>query len=426
MARLPIEGVEPVGKTGVSAGHGTRCARDRMVRRMPTSINREIERGRMAPGFAARLRRVVWQLRTEGAGPFREAAAIGLGVFIGCSPLYGLHLLICWAAGWCLGLNRLKMYVAANISNPLLAPLLVLTELQTGAWIRRRELHALTLETVRTTDPWTFGADLVIGSLVVGAAIGAMTGIATYLVARANGVEPWFADLLRRAADRYLTTGVTAWEFAKGKLRGDPVYRAALVDGVLPSGGTLVDVGCGQGLMLAMLAEARDAWRGGRWPASPPPPAFDVLIGVETRARVAQMARRALEGEATIVEGDARQHVPAGARVILFFDVLHMMPAPDQERLLIAATRSLEPGGVILVRESDAAAGWRFLAVRAGNRLKAIVTGNWRQTFHFRTAGEWTACFERLGFLVRRQGADEGTPFANDLFVLSGRDRASA
>ena len=79
-----------------------------------------------APGVTSRLRRVVWELRTEGAGPAREAAAIGLGVFIGCSPLYGFHLLLCLAVGWCLGLNRLKMYLAANISNPFVAPFLLL------------------------------------------------------------------------------------------------------------------------------------------------------------------------------------------------------------------------------------------------------------------------------------------------------------
>jgi uncharacterized protein (DUF2062 family)/2-polyprenyl-3-methyl-5-hydroxy-6-metoxy-1,4-benzoquinol methylase len=399
-----------------------------MVPRMSMSLNREIERGSTAPGLAARLRRLVWELRTEGAGPAREASAIGLGVFIGCSPLYGFHLLICWAAGWCLGLNRLKMYVAANISNPLMAPLIVLTELQAGAWMRRRELHALTLEAVRSTDPWTYGADLVTGSLVVGALLGLMAGAATYLVARSSGVEPWFADLVRRAADRYLVTGITAWEFAKGKLRGDPVYRAVLAGGLLPSGGTLVDVGCGQGLMLALLAEARAAWASGRWPSSlPPPPLFDALAGIETRARIARMARRALDRDATIVEGDARRHVPpGGARALLFFDVLHMMAGADQEQLLRAMAPSLEPGGVILVRETDASAGWRFAAVRAGNRLKAIVTGNWRQTFHFRTVAEWTACFEALGFRVQHRGAGEGTPFANELFVLSARDRASA
>ena len=103
-----------------------------------------------------------------------------------------------------------------------------------------------------------------------------------------------------------------------------------------------------------------------------------------------------------------------------------MMPAADQEQLLASTARVLEPGGMILIREPDAGAGWRFLAVRAGNTAKAVLTGNWRQTFHFRTVEEWTACFARLGFHVDVRGTGEGTPFANVLFVLTGRARESA
>ena len=47
-----------------------------------------------------RLRGMFGRLRTEGAGAARETAAVSLGVFIGCLPLYGLHLLICWTLGW--------------------------------------------------------------------------------------------------------------------------------------------------------------------------------------------------------------------------------------------------------------------------------------------------------------------------------------
>ena len=47
--------------------------------------------------------------------------------------------------------------------------------------------------------------------------------------------------------------------------------------------------------------------------------------------RVAAIARQALGDAATIVEGDARTHCENGSRVVLFFDVLHMMPAADQE-----------------------------------------------------------------------------------------------
>jgi uncharacterized protein (DUF2062 family)/SAM-dependent methyltransferase len=392
-------------------------------RRMPYPM----ETSRQRLGVTSRLRRVAWELRTEGVGPAREAAAIGLGVFIGCSPLYGFHLLVCLVAGWCLGLNRLKMYLAANISNPVVAPLLILTELQTGAWVRRGQLHALTLDAVKNIDPWSFGADLIVGSLVVGAVLAVLSGTATYLVAGTGRDDPSFVALVRRAADRYVSAGITAWEFARGKLRGDPLYRIVVAECALPAGGTLIDVGCGQGLMLALLAECAAAWRAGTWPSSwPPPPLFDWLVGIETRPRVAALAREALGDAATIVEGDARTHLPDRARVVLFFDVLHMMPAADQEWLLAATAGVLDRGGMILIREPDAGAGWRFSAVRASNVAKAMLTGNWRQTFHFRTAQEWTACFTRLGFDVEARGTGEGTPFANVLFVLTRLARASA
>ena len=339
---------------------------------------------RPRPGVTSRLRRVVWELRTEGAGPVREAAAIGLGIFIGCSPLYGFHLLLCVAVGWCLGLNRLKMYLAANISNPFVAPFLILTELQTGAWLRRDELHALTVEAVRNVDPWSFGADLIVGSLAVGGVLAVLGATATYFMARTGHDDPWFVALVRRAADRYVSTSITAWEFARGKLRGDPLYRTVLTECTLPSGGTLVDVGCGQGLMLALLAECETSWRAGTWPSSWAPPAtFDRLVGIETRPRVAAIARQALGEAASIVEGDARTHVPDGARVVLFFDVLHMMPAADQEQLLASTAARLDAGGMILIREPDAGAGWRFAAVRAGNTAKALLSGHWRQTISF-------------------------------------------
>jgi uncharacterized protein (DUF2062 family) len=373
------------------------------------------------------IRRLFWELRTEGAGPVREACAIATGVFIGCLPVYGFHLLLVWLVGRVLGLNRLKMYVAANISNPFVAPFLLLSELQLGAWIRRGSFHSLSIETVRRIDPWSFGADLIVGSIGLGLMLGVGLGVATYSLARSGADDEWFASVVRQASDRYVDSSITAWEFARGKLRGDPVYRAILDDRALPSGGTLVDVGCGQGLMLALLIESADAVRAGRWPSNrPAPPMFDALVGVELRPRVAAIARRALGDRAAIIEADARTQFPPSSRVILVFDVLHMMPAGDQETLLAAAARALDPGGVILVREADAGSGWGFTAVRLGNRLKALVTGNWGQTFHFRPHAEWVACFERLGFEVRDRGTSVGTPFANELFVLSHRASLNA
>lgn len=370
------------------------------------------------------LRGSVHTLRTEGQGPAREAAAIGLGVLIGTSPFYGAHLFMCWLFGRLLGLNRLKVYLAANVSNPLVAPALIFAELQTGAWLRRREVHAFTVETVKTLNPWTFGLDVLVGSLVVGGLLAIAAAGATYAVARRRRQDPGFSTLVSRAADRYVAVGITAWEFARSKLRGDPVYRQVLCGGLLPGGGTLVDIGCGQGLMLALLAEAGRATDTGLSNACGPLPRFERLVGIETRPSVARLARTALEGDATVMDADARHADLGPCDAVLLFDVLQMMPLDHQDALVARFGALLRDGGIMLVREADAAAGWRFTFVRTGNRLKALALGRWRQRFYFRTAAEWSACFSRHGFRVDVREMSGGTPFANVLFSLSADGRS--
>ena len=385
-----------------------------------------------------RVRRLLVILRTEGAGPMREGAAIAIGVFVGCLPLYGFHLLICGVVGTMLRLNRLKMYLAANISNPFIAPWLLLLEVHAGAWLRRGTFQPLSVEAVQQTSLATLGLDLIVGSVAVGAVLAGLAGWATYAFVRRSRHQDAYSELSRRAADRYIRAGVVAWEFARGKLRGDPIYRASVCDGLLtpparsaplaeataPSrvGGTLLDVGCGQGLTLALLAEARRAYLAGAWPAGwPSPPQFDRLIGIETRGRVASVAAAALAGDADVITADARTTAPIRAKAILLFDVLHMMSLGEQESLLASMAATLEAGGVMLIREADAAAGWRFTAIKCGNRLKAVVYGAWTQSFHFRTAAEWRACLVRHGFDAEVRDMSTGTPFANVLLVATRR-----
>jgi uncharacterized protein (DUF2062 family)/trans-aconitate methyltransferase len=379
------------------------------------------------------LRGLVYGLRTEGGTPRQEIAAIAIGVFIGCLPVYGLHLAICWAVGWLFGLNRLKVYLAANISNPFVAPWLLFAEFQAGSWIRRGSFHAISIDTIRNSSVASLGADLLVGSVAVGGVLAVLAGWGTYATLRSSRANRHFTELVRRASDRYVRMSITAWEFARGKLRHDPVYRAAIYDDLLavdarnrgPGPRTLLDVGCGQGLMLALLAEARRDALAGRWPGDAPP-VFERLIGVETRPRVAAYAREALGADAEILTGDARTAAIPLADAALLFDVLHLMSASDQESLLASIVRSVRPGGVLVVRDADASAGWRFRAVKAGNRVKALAVGNWRQEFHFRSAAEWVACLDRQGLNVSVRPMGHGTPFANVLFTATVRAQGAA
>ena len=370
-----------------------------------------------------RIRRTFRDLRMEGAGPGREAAAVGLGVFIGCLPFYGFHLLLCWALGWLFGLNRLKVYLAANISNPFVAPWLLLAELQTGAWLRRGAFQSLAPRAIIGAGWDVVLVDLIVGSVAVGAVLAALRRFGDLCAgARLAATMGGSWNSCGATADRYVGASIIAWEFARGKLHGDPVYRAALCGGLLPSGGTLLDIGCGQGLMLALLAEARRAVDAGRWPASlPAPPRFDRMIGIELRPRVAASARRALGDEAEIVQGDATAFEAGDVNAILIFDVLQMIPYQEQDAMLARLAARLDPEGVILVREADAGGGWRFQAVHFGNRAKAIAFGRWRQRFYFRNQADWLAAFGRHGLQATVGDMGAGTPFANVLYVLRAR-----
>ena len=107
------------------------------------------------------------------------------------------------------------------------------------------------------------------------------------------------------------------------------------------------------------------------------------------------------------------------ASAVLLFDVLHLMRPEEQDALLTEMAARLEPGGVVLVREADASAGWRFTAVRLGNRLKAIAFRTRDQSFHARTEAEWRECFARRGFRTDVHPMGRGTPFGNVLFRLT-------
>jgi SAM-dependent methyltransferase len=141
------------------------------------------------------------------------------------------------------------------------------------------------------------------------------------------------------------------------------------------------------------------------------------LIGVELRPKVAALARRALGGAADILAADARTEALPAARTIFVFDVLHMMPATDQEVLLDGLVRALEPGGTLLVREVDAAAGWRFRAVEIANRAKALAFWYSSRGFNFRSTAEWRVLLEKRGLGVSTQPMGQGTPFGNILLA---------
>lgn len=225
--------------------------------------------------------------------------------------------------------------------------------------------------------------------------------------------------LIRTAARPYLRAGIYPWQYARWKLRLDPVFSTVLRQGFLPDHGRLLDVGCGQGVLLALLAAAREQYRHGRWPQDwPAPPRNLELTGVERRRDRVRVARRALRDGVEIECLDARDAGFPSCSAITLVDVLVYLRPEDQQRVLEKATRALEPLGLLFLREPDAAAGgFKHQMTRWSSRLSAMGQGSIWPELHCRSAGEWTRVLEALGFSVSTEPMSAGTPFANVLFL---------
>jgi len=231
-------------------------------------------------------------------------------------------------------------------------------------------------------------------------------------------VSPEIRSLFEAATRAYRGSGRYAWNFARGKLRHDPVFFTLLSHGILPDRGTLLDVGCGQGILLALLAAAKEQYQAGAWPPDwPTPPLHLAMRGIELRKDRVDAARRALGGGAEIAVGDVRGLDLPSCSVIVILDVMLYLDEAEQVGLLDRATLALEPGGLLLMREADADAGFAFQVTEWGERIAGALRGQTGQALRYRGAIQWLAELAQRGFAVGAEPMNRGTPFGNVLFV---------
>src|SRR6187399_1193263 len=127
---------------------------------------------------------LIWRrLRGERQSPARVALAVGLGLFIGSLPVYGLHFVLCLLICLPLGLDLVLAYLVANISNPLVAPFLITLEVEIGSLLSTGHHAAFSLEQARQTGILGFVFQAGLGSIFVGAGLGAIGSAIAYVIA---------------------------------------------------------------------------------------------------------------------------------------------------------------------------------------------------------------------------------------------------
>ena len=219
-----------------------------------------------------------------------------------------------------------------------------------------------------------------------------------------------FRALARRAAARYPAGDRYARHFAYGKLTRDPAFAWLLGNAHIPAGARLLDIGCGQGLLGALLAaDGRDVR----------------YRGIDLGARDIERARSAAPPGRELVAADMRNVEFGSADVVVILDVLHYVD-PDQQALVLRKAReALAGGGTLLMRVADASAGIRFRITAALDLAATRLRGHRIARLHHVPLQERRRALEQTGFRVEAVPMSAGTPFANVLLCARYDSRAT-
>lgn len=346
--------------------------------------------------------RQAWRrLRGGELSPGRAAASVAVGLLIGCTPLFGLHLVLVLLVCVPLGLDAVVAYLAANISNPFVAPFLITLEIEVGSLVLSGHHAPFGIAQARSVGVGGFVAQAALGSIIVGgafAAVGAAVAwqVASWRVARRHRS---LAAAIDRTIARYRGAPRGDRYYVASKLRSDPVVAA--VAGLDVPFGAVLDLGSGRGQLALCLAELGSCAR---------------VRGIDWDARKVAIAARAAGGSASFEQGDVESADLPPSDTILLVDVLHYFPPVRQDAVLARAAAALRPGGRLVVRETDANARGPGKLLRAVERLLVRTGYNRGEKVYFRPAREIEATLEALGLEVRRLEAQLS---ANALIVAT-------
>ncbi len=116
--------------------------------------------------------------------PWRMSLAVGLGLFLGIAPMWGVQTVATAVAAHWLRLNKAIAVIASNISIPPFLPFILYAALALGHWMFTGEMVDISAKEMTKARALDFLWHWFVGSLVLASLVAAIGIGATYTLAR--------------------------------------------------------------------------------------------------------------------------------------------------------------------------------------------------------------------------------------------------
>ncbi len=176
-----------------------------------------------------------------------------------------------------------------------------------------------------------------------------------------------------------------------------------MVDRMIPETGTIIELGCGEGLLSNYLALSSPKRK---------------IIGIEIVPERMERAKKGLPNAVYRVGDIVKTKFPK-ADVFILFHVLHHLPGkPAQELVLEKVKRALKSRGKLIIVEVHIQPSVKYLAAWIADHF--LVPWVFEKRFftraYFRSQREWATLLASLGFRSRISEEIKGRPFPNIIF----------
>lgn len=176
-----------------------------------------------------------------------------------------------------------------------------------------------------------------------------------------------------------------------------------VIDKMIPKNGTILDLGCGEGLLSNYLAISSPNRK---------------IIGIELASERLERAKKGIKNTSFKVGDIVKVSYPVVDTVVLFH-VLHHLPSKDvQEEILKKAKNSLEKNGKLIIVEVHVRPTIKYIAAWFADHF--LVPWVFEKRFYtkayFRRDSDWISLLKKVGLKVKVKEATFGRPFPNIIF----------